>query len=97
MSYNEGDMVKLTQEAAAYATRELDEKVFDELIGVVIKSRKREVHAEAARGLRTHIKVVDMVEVMWNNGTMQKVDGRWLEKITARTAALEGKKNERQD
>ena len=60
------------------------------MLGTVIKSRKREVHQEKGRlGLMTEVAVVDMVEIMWSDGSVQKMDGRYLEKITARTIEQE--------
>ena len=78
-------MVRLSRESAVYTTRDPDDTL-ENLIGVVLDSKKREVHSEkGSLGLMTEIKVVDIVEVMWNNGTVQTVDGRWLIKITARS------------
>ncbi len=87
MSFYPGDMVRLNEISTAYAKRSLD---VERLQGIVIKSRKREMHQEKGRlGRRTEIAVVDMVEVMWSDGSVQKLDGRYLEKITARTASKE--------
>tara|TARA_B100000683_G_C12371634_1_gene507440 strand:- start:103 stop:378 length:276 start_codon:yes stop_codon:yes gene_type:complete len=82
MSYHAGDMVRLNPETLAYVSKKIDTSP---MIGTVIKSRKREVRNEPRRiGALTEIAVIDMVEVMWSNGLVQKIDGRYLEKITAR-------------
>ena len=87
MSYNDGDMVRLNKEPLAYVSKDLEAA---SMIGTVIKCRKREVHQEKGRvGRFTEVAVVDMVEVMWSDGSVQKMDGRYLEKITARTIAQE--------
>lgn len=87
MSYNPGDIVRLNPETLAYVSKNLDAA---SMIGTVIKCRKREVLNERGRiGIVTELAVVDMVEVMWSNGSVQKMDGRYLEKITARTVAQE--------
>ncbi len=87
MSFYAGDMVRVTEESAAFAKAEVDA---ERLHGIVIKSRKREVHQERGRrGLVIDVAVIDMVEVMWSDGSVQKLDGRCLEKITARSCAQE--------
>ena len=87
MSYNDGDMVRLNKESLAYVSKDLDAA---SMLGTVIKSRKREVHNERGRlGIATELTVVDIVEVMWSNGSVQKIDGRYLEKITARLVEQE--------
>ena len=87
MSYNSGDMVRLNDATSAYVTKSVDA---DRMIGTVIKSRKREMHQEKGRlGRFTEVAVVNIVEVMWSDGSVQKIDGRYLEKITARTIQQE--------
>ena len=82
MSFHPGDMVRLNEFSSAYASKNLESA---RLQGIVIKARKREMHQEKGRlGRRTEIAVVDMVEVMWSDGSVQKLDGRYLEKITTR-------------
>ena len=82
MSYYAGDLVRLTEVSSAYANGILET---DRKQGIVIKSRKREVHREKGRwGRSTELAVIDLVEVMWSDGAVQEMDGRYLEKITPR-------------
>jgi len=88
VSYYPGDMVRLTEGSAAYATGELES---ERRQGIVIKSRKREVHREkGSLGLMTELAVIDMVEIMWSDGSIEKLNGRYLEKITPRMIHQEG-------
>ena len=93
MSYRPGDMVKLSPESAAYVTRDAD-NLLSGLKGIVIKSSKREVVNErGSLGIVTEVMVTDIVDVMWNDGSVQSVDGRWLIKITARDCSIEEMKD----
>ena len=91
MTFHPGDMVRLNEEAYAYVTKSVEAA---RMMGTVIKSRKRE-HRGPGRvrrlGIITELSVVDMVEVMWSNGSVQTIDGRYLEKITARLVEQEKK------
>lgn len=87
MSFHPGDMVRLNEATSAYITKSIET---ERAHGIVIKSRKREVHSEKGNlGRFTELAVIDIVEVMWSDGSVQKVDGRYLEKMTARTITLE--------
>ncbi len=87
MSFSHGDMVRLNEMTSAYLTKSHDSALVN---GIVSKSRTREIHTEKGRhGRHTELTVIDQVEVMWSDGIVQKVDGRYLEKLTARTIAQE--------
>ena len=81
MIFHEGDMVRLNKESLAYVSKDLDAS---SMLGTVIKAKKREVPRTSRRGLHTELVVTNIVEVMWSDGTIQVLDGRYLEKIKKR-------------
>jgi hypothetical protein len=87
VSFYPGDLVRLNEPSSAFVSKDPEASRSS---GIVIKSRKREVHREKGTlGLMTEIAVVDIVEIMWSDGTVQSMDGRYLEKITTRTTRQE--------